>query len=1153
MAEFSPHSSGWSDALSPTLALAEQEDDFALLFAKDAASPLQNRQTAPEAAAPPESSGCTVGAIFEARPDEPASTADGATEGAGGAEPPVAEGAERGDRPDDGFGGGVRTPDGLRSPGPTDSESPGGQPSEDPFEGGLACNCVAAQLLKAIMEANDGHLPPQFFDLMQKGSAHLTDRTHFYDSSFQVARRIRRVAPRHDLSLPEGSSEPPSGQEASQSPSKKARSDKGTLGDGGVVYNSPSHPWNKPSGSSASNAQSTAIYDRKAVESRYPHIPYDFVTYNSPKHPWNKPDKPTRAIHSPSAPEAVPESGRFCKLWNKGWNCDSEPVEKIAYNTRSHPWNRPDGSSASSARSEASDIDTTAPYFPRQPGPWNQPDSGPVYDPKSWPWNLPSMGGPSPAPRADASQNEESSLKLELLGTVGTILKELGMKSELDLAFFAQTQSQFKEEVCNLAQKDGRYLAADFEESLAKAEEAWNLAKVAAPRLIDERAKLMAQKRVDLNRRPESGSMPTGQPAAKALPTALPSERRAFQELMVETRARPSEKDRLKPQYAFILGVFLEAGRKGRKWLDTKSDEQADANERLLLKSLEPFKDDFGNKITEWKKWRDWCSARSTPEDPIDPFLPAPIWVVLYLDHRSSAGKTAASGARGALDWWMRNVGIEIPTEHERVLLFKTPEPGHVVKEAVAVPPWIVMNLHRIAVRAEGAIAQMATFMLMIIGACLRGRHFQRSRLIGSTDNALIFECIRGKTKKKGVRPPFQFPVPRKWVGDRDIFDGVPQFYDDLIEKRRKQGLADYASEPFLVPTLVVPSPKEGDRPAICTNSQWGTTPMSDYQYRKIIRAMFMLAGAPEDFAKSLTVKSCRKFMPSGGENLFLPSEMRNAIGNWVDAPKASTADVQTLPSQMSQLYSAAKLPRAFLAKKWVIAAVVALSDEILSKVGRKPGEDHMPSHSLIWENVASSKLTTPGNYEQLAKLVPVEEGRMGDPTCLATVAGSVTIDMNEPFVILAGDVGSPSSATASSGVAAAVDPQLPQERTTPEEGASKAPEEDSSSSSDSEEEAVEDPKRPEVPSALSPEAHFELESEMWFVQEGVKVAHLFEIEDKRGRCIPKCRSKAFPNMEDRKDVGFQCMLDFGLRMCVRCSKKLSPEALSHVSIMRKV
>ena len=106
MAEFSPHSSGWSDALSPTLALAEQEDDFALLFAKDAASPLQNRQTAPEAAAPPESSGCTVGAIFEARPDEPASTADGATEGAGGAEPPVAEGAERGERADDGFGGG---------------------------------------------------------------------------------------------------------------------------------------------------------------------------------------------------------------------------------------------------------------------------------------------------------------------------------------------------------------------------------------------------------------------------------------------------------------------------------------------------------------------------------------------------------------------------------------------------------------------------------------------------------------------------------------------------------------------------------------------------------------------------------------------------------------------------------------------------------------------------------------------------------------------------------------------------------------------------------------------------------------------------------------------------------------------------------------
>ena len=217
---------------------------------------------------------------------------------------------------------------------------------------------------------------------------------------------------------------------------------------------------------------------------------------------------------------------------------------------------------------------------------------------------------------------------------------------------------------------------------------------------------------------------------------------------------------------------------------------------------------------------------------------------------------------------------------------------------------------------------------------------------------------------------------------------------------------------------------------------------------------------------------------------------MRNAIGNWVDSPKASTADVQTLPSQMSQLYSAAKLPRTFLAKKWVIAAVVSLSDEILSKVGRKPGEDHMPSHSLIWENVASSKLTTPGNYEQLAKLVPVEEGRMGDPTCLAKVAGSVTIDMDEPFVVLAGDVESRGPAGSGSDTVVVADPQALQEGTTPEEGESKATEENSSSSSNSDEEAAEDPKQPEGPSVLSSEANFELQSEMWFVQSGVKIAH---------------------------------------------------------------
>ena len=75
------------------------------------------------------------------------------------------------------------------------------------------------------------------------------------------------------------------------------------------------------------------------------------------------------------------------------------------------------------------------------------------------------------------------------------------------------------------------------------------------------------------------------------------------------------------------------------------------------------------------------------------------------------------------------------------------------------------------------------------------------------------------------------------------------------------------------------------------------------------------------------------------------------------------------LPAQMSQLYSAGKLQRAFVAKKWVISAVVHLASEVMRPTGKTVGEDHMPRYSLEWEGVATSGLTTPGGYTRLVDI----------------------------------------------------------------------------------------------------------------------------------------------------------------------------------------
>ena len=71
-------------------------------------------------------------------------------------------------------------------------------------------------------------------------------------------------------------------------------------------------------------------------------------------------------------------------------------------------------------------------------------------------------------------------------------------------------------------------------------------------------------------------------------------------------------------------------------------------------------------------------------------------------------------------------MGIRIPTDHTRITPFKAPASGHTVRETRAVPPWLAMNIHRIAVAGEGAIKMMAVLLLIILGAYLRGRHLSQ-------------------------------------------------------------------------------------------------------------------------------------------------------------------------------------------------------------------------------------------------------------------------------------------------------------------------------------------------------------------------------------------------------------------------------------------
>ena len=127
----------------------------------------------------------------------------------------------------------------------------------------------------------------------------------------------------------------------------------------------------------------------------------------------------------------------------------------------------------------------------------------------------------------------------------------------------------------------------------------------------------------------------------------------------------------------------------------------------------------------------------------------------------AKGGPTAAAGAWRHLDWWRAKLGLPIPTRAPFIEEFRQAEPGHVVKQAPELLPWVYKNLVAMANRGDGVTVTFVRLMLLVTTGCVRFKHQQRSHLVEMDGTYLVMECALGKSRSGGSRKPFKWLVPR--------------------------------------------------------------------------------------------------------------------------------------------------------------------------------------------------------------------------------------------------------------------------------------------------------------------------------------------------------------------------------------------------------
>ena len=287
---------------------------------------------------------------------------------------------------------------------------------------------------------------------------------------------------------------------------------------------------------------------------------------------------------------------------------------------------------------------------------------------------------------------------------------------------------------------------------------------------------------------------------------------------------------------------------------------------KMLAKRLRKFDEKvLSTKLKALMRWRTFASENYLEGAAV--FAPTAAQLAEYCEQRGSGGPTAARGVFSELSFWHDYVGMPIPVGDELLKGYTQVEPGHVIKQAVALQvETFIQIIQTCIVRSTGSVNTLLRLVVAVAVACVRFKHAQISYMTRTTNRLIYWHCPQGKSSRGGYRPPFDFATPRcVWPG-RDILGPVVELHEQLKTKLGRPG-------PFMIPDIRLnrDGSVDGDSPFL-------PKPMAYDKFGKLLQGVLGLTSLDAAAANKATTYMLRRFLPTVCDAVQADPEEQQAV-----------------------------------------------------------------------------------------------------------------------------------------------------------------------------------------------------------------------------------------------------------------------------------
>lgn len=536
-----------------------------------------------------------------------------------------------------------------------------------------------------------------------------------------------------------------------------------------------------------------------------------------------------------------------------------------------------------------------------------------------------------------------------------------------------------------------------------------------------------------------------------------------------------------------IYAIIQSSGEMNTRWTEDLPGMEAEAQDRFLRPLMRMDQKRVRALLNVFRRWIVFFThfkqnAAFAVSDSLQ-WKPSPALLGKFLSKIANGGPTAACAVFHALLVWQDKLGFELGLNDPGLADYRFFTPGHVQTQAEEFQPWEFWRLLHLCHVLTGPMQMFASMVLTLLGICIRFAHAQRSVFVSIDALHVKGCCSMGKRRVQGSRPPFHFYVPRLYLpmGPSALDDPVARFYAFWMDYRVQVPTCNYfIPDVRLVHGIMVPS------------STWTGKPMSYAKFTSLLQGLLVNIGHTPSEALARSTYCTRRFLPTAGDVLHLPSEDRAALGNWQEQAKGNVKQ-QPFQQTMQDRYAGNKDEGAGAIKRFVMAKVLYV---LRTRIG--------PPMTASWIGAEASDFQP--NWSQFR------------------VWSDSTVFPDDINMFMSPEI----TQLAKSEHKALMPCLLPESDEQVIEDSS------SSSSSSASEECLLSPSPSDSEQLVDPE---DVQGTLdWFVQRKLGPGHVVQRYDDEARLVPWCRNKAWPQDPDAKGTGADCLKT----MAPLCSKCLS-------------